>query len=92
MRLQTHRPYGQVFGMPGVHFQQDGHWFRKDGSAITDAPVESAVVADEAPDPAPPTPKNIAPAEEKRLRAQMDIYGEAWQGIAHARRFLEGKA
>ena len=35
--MNFNAPYGTVYDMPGVRYQQNGRWYRADGS-----PVESA--------------------------------------------------
>ena len=32
MKLDFSRPYGEVFGLPGAKWEQDGHLFNADGS------------------------------------------------------------
>lgn len=152
MSLDLSRPAGQVYGLPGVQWQQDGCYFRRDGSPVSGDPDREAelrglrgVLADQAAtfeqreaaterlkaiggvEKAPANVENagqIGPgksdapasgragvdesgassageatnkggrpsqAEEARLRAQLEIYGEPWQSVAQARRFLEGK-
>lgn len=120
----------QVYGLPGVQWQQDGQYFRRDGSVVDadpDREIELRGLRSVIADPAATLedrenaaerlraiggaraaaaaeatreveqeaqPKGGRPtqaAEEARLRAQLDIYGEPWQSVAAARRFLEGK-
>jgi hypothetical protein len=122
------KPHAQVYGTPGVYWQQFGNYFRLDGAHVPGdpdrdrelkeieasigdpkiepevrasmrkrlesikaslaeeaAPVEVAAVTDSIPS------DDMRRAENKALKAQMEIYGEIWQGVAHARKFLEGR-
>lgn len=36
MRLDRHKPHGVVQGLPGVSFQQHGHYFNGDGHLVVD--------------------------------------------------------
>jgi hypothetical protein len=98
MRLDMDRPFGTVSGLPGVCFQQDGRYFGRNGHLMRDPessepePAEEASApVEEAPSPVKVGTDDMRLAENKRLKAQMDIYGEPWSGAAAAKRFLEGK-
>jgi len=117
------RPYAEVYGTPGVKWQQGGSYFRMDGLHVTGDPDrerELREIRERIGDPdiepevregyrerlremtAAPPPLVIADkrvgsddmrlAENRRLKAQMEIYSEPWQGVDHAKQFLEGKA
>jgi len=91
MRLDLDRPYGTVSGLPGVCFQQDGRYFGRNGHPVRDpeGSDDSLVLTEEV---APkPMSDDLRFAENKRLKAQLAIYGEEWTGAAAAKRFLEGK-
>ena len=82
MRLDTSRPYATVYNEPGIVYQQNGRYFRHDGSVVGDA----------APEPVVKSGGRPTADEEARLKAQLEIYGEPWSGVRAARAFLEGKA
>lgn len=85
------RPYGTVYEMPGVRYQQNGQYFRSDGTPVANA-VEPHAAREDLPESYPRTGSDdLRLADNKRLKAQLDIYGEEWRGAAAARRFLEGK-
>lgn len=86
MRLNRDRPYGQVFGLGGVQWQQDGRYFNFGGAEVDENGASVGV------EPEPVKAGRPPADEEARLRAQMEIYGEEWKGVKHARQFLEGKA
>lgn len=120
-RFDPDRPHGQVSGLPGVHWQQNGHYFTRDGTPVDGDPDrerEVEEIATQLGDPAmepevrealrkrmaalkaAPEPAKVAPpqtddmrlAENRRLKAQLEQYGEPWQSVAHAKLFLDGKA
>ena len=91
--LDRNRAHAQVYGEPGVFWQQDGRWFRFDGSPVDDAPLPARV---EAKEPAPAkitnngwTADDLRRPENKALKAQLDIYGIEWTTAKAAREFLE---
>lgn len=124
MTFDPSRPYGSVQGIPGVVYQQNGRYYRRDGSLVDGDPERDQEIRDlraRLGDPEmepevraamrerlaalaakPVEPVRVAAepafrddmrlAENKRLRAMMDQYGQEWQGADHARRFIEGKA
>jgi hypothetical protein len=96
MRLDKHRAYSHVHGLPGVVFAQAGHYFDGHGHMVVDP--ESAGTA-ELPSPVPVATIDAAPtlkvgpddmrlAVNKALKLQMENFGEEWKGIEHARKFL----
>lgn len=123
MRFHPDRPHAQVFGVPGVQWQQHGAYFRLDGSLVEGDPDRDreireikAVLADPRADPelriamrdrlaeidrpepvSEPEDDDDTPSDDMRLasnkalKAQLAIYGEEWKGVAHARKFLEGR-
>ena len=97
MRFNPNRHFAEVYGLPGVAYQQDGRYFLKNGdlaqhpeAAEEDAaPPEPMPVAVAAPEPeAIKSPGRPTRAEEAALKLQMEAYGEEWQGVPHARKFL----
>jgi hypothetical protein len=94
MRLDKHRPYGHVQGLPGVTFAQDGHYFDGNGYLAPDPEAPSSEPASVPEQPAEDTrPFSVGPddmrlKENKALKLQMENYGEPWQGAAHAREYL----
>ena len=90
-RLDFNAPYGIVYDMPGVRYQQHGRYYRGNGS-----PVDEAQEREEAPDQAGApvvkkdgwTVDDLRRPENKALKAQLDVYGEAWTTAAAAREFL----
>lgn len=89
LRLNKNRPYGEVFGAeletPGARYQQDGHYFRLDGSLIGDPiEVEPETVTSTKP------PKGSA-EELAWIRQQLVIYNEPFTTLQAARKFLAGR-
>lgn len=120
MSFDPDRPHAQVYGTPGVQWQQDGRYWRRDGSPVDGDPDrerelreiktrltepdlepevrealrERVAMMAAAPAIAPQPPvqgDDMRLAANKALKVQLEVYGEPWQGVAHARRFLEGK-
>lgn len=145
MRFDPDKPHAQVYGVPGVSFQQSGKYFRRDGSLVDgdpdrdrelreikskigDASLEpevreamrdrlvalgassdavvapvpefaavasmvaaAAEVAEPVAKPSALPSDDMRRAENKALKAQMEIYSEPWVSVAHARAFLEGR-
>lgn len=100
IHLNRHQPYAQVVGLGGgIAYQQDGHYFYGDGRWAPDpeAPLpsqESALsVAHPIPVEAIASPAEISKddmrfKENKALKLQMENYGQEWQGVAHAKKYL----
>jgi hypothetical protein len=110
MRLDRHRPYGQVWGLPGVAFAQDGQYFDGSGRPVAEPEGDSQAPemaeeigrkprteADSRGDfpkveitSSVPLPKSddMRLAANKALKLQMENFGEEWQGVEHARKFL----
>ena len=128
-RFNPERAYAEVFGIPGVSYQQNGCYFRRDGVFVEGDPdrereltelktkiadpelaeevrdglrerlgfIQDKPVAVSAPLPrveavGKPPSDDMRLAENKALKAQMEIYGQAWTGVSDARRYLAGKA
>lgn len=73
------QPYAQVFGEPGVWWQQNGHYFTRDGRPVGGKSEESPGSSEPAPAAAPePAPKpDMRRKENRHLRdAMARIYGE----------------
>ena len=98
MRLDHDRPHGIVSGLPGVCFQQDGRYFARNGNEVDDpeAPLRAEPEVVEAAPRAEPASSGVGVddlrlAENRRLKAMLDVYGEPWMGQAAAKQFLAGK-
>ena len=83
--LDRSRPYGTICGydpdLGDARYLQDGFAFRADGSLIQgadDATQEQKTVK----------PDDMRLKDNKALKVQMEAYGEEWQGVDHARKFL----
>ena len=96
--LDRNRPFAEVFGLPPAVYQQDGHYFLRNGHPWVDpaesAPVDAEVVAAIAPEEKPPERVGKVAADDMRLAANrqlkvhMESYGQEWQGVEHAKKFL----
>jgi hypothetical protein len=93
--LNRKRPFTYMNDMEPICYRQDGSYFMRNGD------YGGAVGIEAAPSPEPPAPTlttSGAPAKvqsddmrlaiNKALKARMADYGEEWQGIEHARKFL----
>jgi hypothetical protein len=106
-RLDRDRPFGTVYGLLGVAYAQDGHYFDAGGVEVDDpeSPVGQMAGRPELlsaqPSPGAVLTATGEPAKISRfdresherkvnqaLREQVEGFGEKWQGIEHARRFL----
>lgn len=89
--LNFDQPYGTVYDMPGVRYQQHGRYFRHDGMPVDTDPQEPTREPDQ------PSQKldtrgwsqdDMRRPENKALKAQMEVYGEPWTTPSAAREFL----
>ena len=94
-RLDHSQPYGTVYDMPGVRYQQHGRYFRHDGESAED---QVPLVADQQPE----QPDNRARKdgmseddlrrpENRALKAQVEVYGGEWTTRKAALEFLKGR-
>lgn len=99
--LDWDRPYTEIHGGGRTLVEQDGLYFGPTGveirnpdappdpSAPPPAPVEfDAVTQMVAEANQPPPSDDMRRKENIALKVQMKNFGEEWQGVAHARRFL----
>jgi hypothetical protein len=94
VNFDPHQPHGIVIGEPGVAFQQNGQWFRKDGSPVESEPEPAvAVTVDDPPDGRlrkdGMTEDDLRRPENQALKTQLDLYGEPWTTRKAAQAFLE---
>lgn len=88
------RPYGTVYDMPGVRYQQLGVYYKANGEPLHVEPQEPSRPADV---PSAKVTNNgwteddLRRPENKALKQQLDIYQIEWTTAAEARAFLAGK-
>ena len=70
--LDRNQPYGQVYGEPGIYWQQNGHRFRFDGTSVDEGTAPEPVAAEAKRSPGRP-PKLPEPSAKESLQA---IYSE----------------
>lgn len=90
--LDRSKPYGEIYGEPGVAFEQNGKYYDGGGSLVVPKGATD-VPAVETPEPvavvaAPVTADVPTPTSNKVLRAQMEQYGQEWTSREAALRFL----
>jgi hypothetical protein len=83
--LDRSEPYGQVFGISGVAFEQNGRHFRIDGTPIGDHPPEPEK-------PAASDADELDGRSSKVLQTMVEQYGGKWRNREHALEFLRGRA
>jgi hypothetical protein len=72
--LNPNHPYGEVYGVPGVRFQQNGRYFRSDGTLLDGDPDrdrEVRQIEEKLSDP------ETAPEAAELLRARKEAIGAA---------------
>lgn len=92
--LDFDQPYGTVYDMPGVRYQQNGKWFRQNGTPVDNESAEPTREPDRPSDKLDTrgwSPDDMRRPENKALKAQMEVYGEEFTTPAAARSFLAGK-
>lgn len=101
MMMDFRAPYAIVVGEPGVSFQQNSQWFRKDGSPVGEIAVQAVAVdmPDATPEPSDGrlradgwTDDDLRRPENKALKAQIEVYGGEWTTRKAAMEFLKGLA
>jgi hypothetical protein len=85
LRLNRNRPFGSVYAMPGVAFQQDGHHFDFHGHLIGDSIEVHSEDDNVSTRPAKGTAEEVG-----WLKTQLEIYGHPFTTVAQARKFLAG--
>ena len=101
--LDKNRPYATIHGEDpgagGARYAQDGFGFFADGTLVPEEGLDEDT-AD--PDPAPEVVEEATSepmvgkvkaddmrlAANKALKLQMEAYGEEWQGVTHAKKYL----
>lgn len=97
--LDRSRPYSETHGEGRVLYAQDGYAFTRTGELVMEPDPEPLLGSAHAAASAPVilTKKGVPtsiPADDMRLSAnkalkvQMENFGETWQGIEHAKKFL----
>jgi hypothetical protein len=95
--LDRKRPFAEVFGLGAVRYEQDGRYFLGNGNPAEAAPSEGMAILQGVVDSVEQSrPARIGKvssddmrlASNKALKVQMEAFGEEWQGVEHARRFL----
>lgn len=91
MRLDRTQIYSQVIGMPGVQFEQAGHYFRQDGAEVT----EDGILVTAIPEPEPAAPKmptNYDQMTPRQLKHLVESFGGEFVSREAAIKFLRGAA
>jgi hypothetical protein len=90
--LNFHKPYATVYEMPGVCYQQDGHFFRRDGSRVQgdvqEREGEDDMVVKKLSNNGM-SEDDLRRPENRALKAQLATYGEEWTTRKAAMEFLE---
>lgn len=106
--LDETRPYGIVYGLGGVDYEQDGRYFTKAGVEVkvddVSPPVEDPAPVDTddgsgvkpaevVSSPEPDEPaKDYKDMHHMQLRAALKMYGGTYENREQAISFLKGKA
>ena len=93
MRLDEAVPYADVIGLPGIKYEQKGHYFNLHGMEVDrdGKPILSS-------DPQPVSEEEDTPHSRfqamhwKQLKALVESYGHGWVDKDDAVRFLNGQA
>lgn len=107
IQFDSKQPYAEIWGQPGLAFQQNGNNFNARGELVTDfSALKSFPEANKDPTPDDGTVPKCYISEEKKeeakiqnmdtlhwskLRAMLSIYGEEYKGREQAISFLKGK-
>lgn len=90
--LDERRPYATVYEMPGVTYQQDGHFFRRDGSRVEEEVQEREGEEDMTVRKLTNngmSEDDLRRPENRALKAQLAVYGQEWTTRKAALAFLE---
>lgn len=105
MRLDFSKSYGEVHGLPGAVYEQNGAYFKADGNPATDTKefVDGIIIEDDSiPPPVCLIEQLTPPAEQesgktmeempnKHLRVLIESFGGEWTGRKAALEFMKGK-
>lgn len=105
MSLDFSKPYGEVHGMPGAAYEQNGIYYKTDGSPAIHAQeyIEEVVIQDDTiPPPVCVIEQGTEPVEAtddksmdamhwKHLKALVESYGGEWTTRQAALEFMKGK-
>lgn len=100
--LDWNRPYAEIHGEGRILIEQDGQQFTRTGVPVatdgsdtlitrTDVAVDpqpSSAIVTALGEPAKVSPDDMRLKENRALKAQMENYGQDWQGVEHARTYL----
>jgi hypothetical protein len=98
--LDRNRPFAEHYGMEPAKYAQDGYAFLADGTLMPEPDAIPPARSDFIDQLMAPigkeevlTPRKIKSddmrlKENQALKLQMENYGEPWQGVEHARRYL----
>lgn len=103
--LDRSRPYGEVYGLPGAVFEQDGKYFRSDGNeALHTNPIEEekASIQEEyipsvtcVEQPSLPEEiengRNLEDMHWRHLKALIESFGGEWTNRRDGLEFMKGK-
>ena len=87
-RLDEARPFGEVIGKPGIHFEQDGLLFNSNRLAVDGEGHVLDLPETEKPANAP---KDYDAMHWKHLKPLVEMYGGTWTNKEDAVAFLRGK-
>lgn len=89
MRLNKKKSFGEVFGLDGVAFTQDGRFFNWAGAEVSQSggppPYHTVDAGDSLED------GSFEHMPEVKLKAMLNMYGETWVNKGKAIAFLSAK-
>lgn len=99
------QPFSEIWGKPGLAFQQNGNNFNARGDLVTDFAALEPIVEIKIPDDLTVVPKCYTQEDKKeeiradnienlhwtKLKAMLAIYGEEYTGREHAISYLKGQ-
>lgn len=106
MSLDFSIPYAEVHGLPGAVFEQNGSYFKRDGSIATSVSeyIEEVVAEDDSiPPPIACYEQQTSPAAksshddsisgmpDKHLKVLIESFGGEWVNRKKALEFMKGK-
>jgi len=86
--LNLNQPYGEVYGRPGVKFEQGGRYYRADFSPLDSAALPVAPPDDDASAAAS---EDFEQMSNAALQALVRQYSGHWRNREHAIAFLRGQ-